>query len=1118
MTTPRYQKPSVTRASDQLTAGSSELTWYNAIPLYEPGFYEGKSPRDYRSSRHGTLSLNHFQRFTDTIYCAVRVDDELNQRSMTICSEEGSILNFFIGGGTEIPHFGLRLRLATKDTENPIHVCVLIWTAWNYDEFEDRRRPTQTPHDGQMFTFSSTLANASLKKVQLTEKSAKACMGIAGGTGYKICWTSFTPPHMRAGLDIPSSKRPSLFSEKQLSAFGKFEAISKARLDFSVITRVRRPSLEESWNGMTSMPSPTLPPYPFYECNYVHGDDLFQAIKQIPPTDDPTIKKHHQRRTWGWQNKRYGGFEDEENLYCQLPSPYTFIVDEREYEALRMIAIIRERDFATKMGNQQWNGHYSFDIFPASDIHKVGGQDFQQYFYGMIEGSPRAKGPAATLEDFEQNTPTPDPGTLLTFDPKKSASSKDDIWEGVVVSSQGILESLGDRKPLNAIFVRLKRPVSHLQGGLALKLSGYVSFASPTPGLVQARRAIRYAMWGNDPFRVPRTNRIKQLLFARDNSTVRFHRKDIPTEQCSVKFIETVTRERRLNEKQIEALQSAFSSGDTWQNFLTLISGPPGTGKTAVSLEIVLHCLENKWPLLIVCGSNHGLDVLANRVAAHLAADKLPTKGIYRLGTESLEAFGMEMPSAFRSCEDEEDQTEDQTGLPQTSRLEKDLRERGILSDALRRLVVASVEEMVVPNRALALTERILAALRSLLSGDKTSRTSSKINDCLWKFVTCQELLRRHSSLSAQSTAVISTSRLCGPDNTFESVRALTNQLKTLWLTLQELYLNDARIVFCTASTSSRKVLRGFQPHYLIIEEASQLVESQSLNPIMRNYSSLKKIILSGDAAQLPPTVLSSGSNECFNLEQVSFFERMIKTGHPDIQLNIQYRMAPDISEHVSQAFYGSNLITDPSCVARPNAQLFAQNIARMFDRKLRPGSSFFLSVDNTSLWRRKGDTSFINPEYVDQICFVVKKLCKAGVKEEDILLLSFYLEERRALSHLIHNICGLKSIVIKSVDASQGSESAFVILSTTRPGSEGGLGFVQNMNRQCVALSRAQDGLLIVGHENMGKGKKGVGYETWNNLVRSHASGGRLVKVVGQSAKVMRVMGISEEKWETVN
>lgn len=121
----------------------------------------------------------------------------------------------------------------------------------------------------------------------------------------------------------------------------------------------------------------------------------------------------------------------------------------------------------------------------------------------------------------------------------------------------------------------------------------------------------------------------------------------------------------------------------------------------------------------------------------------------------------MEMPSAFRYCEDEEDQTDDQTGLPQTSRLEKDLRERGILSDALRRLVVASVEEMVVPNRALALTERILAALRSLLSEDMTSRTSSKINDCLWKFVTCQELLRRHSSLSAQSTAVISTSRSC---------------------------------------------------------------------------------------------------------------------------------------------------------------------------------------------------------------------------------------------------------------------------------------------------------------------------------------------------------------------
>lgn len=186
--------------------------------------------------------------------------------------------------------------------------------------------------------------------------------------------------------------------------------------------------------------------------------------------------------------------------------------------------------------------------------------------------------------------------------------------------------------------------------------------------------------------------------------------------------------------------------------------------------------------------------------------------------------------------------------------------------------------------------------------------TSDKKQDWLWKFITCQELLRRHSSTSAPSTAIVPASRETNLDTaTFElSAEGLAKQQKAIWTQLQELYLQDARIVFCTASTAGRKALRGFRPSYLIVEEASQMVETQALNAIMRNYSSLRKVVLSGDMAQLPPTVLSAKYSECSNLEEVSFFKRMIKTGHPHTQLVMQYRMAPEISKHVSDAFYGS--------------------------------------------------------------------------------------------------------------------------------------------------------------------------------------------------------------------
>lgn len=192
----------------------------------------------------------------------------------------------------------------------------------------------------------------------------------------------------------------------------------------------------------------------------------------------------------------------------------------------------------------------------------------------------------------------------------------------------------------------------------------------------------------------------------------------------------------------------------------------------------------------------------------------------------------------------------------------------------------------------------------------------------------------------------------------------------------------------------------------------------------------------------------------------------MIQTGHPHTQLRTQYRMAPDICKHVSESFYDSKLTTHQSCFNGLKAKDFSTKMASWYD--CRRGTSYFVSVDKSSLWRRKGSTSVLNPEYVDFICGLVSQMIRGGIPQNEILILSFYDEERRALSSLLHDNLHLRAIEVKSVDASQGSESPFVILSTTRPGGQTGIGFVRDRNRQCVALSRAQDGLVIVGHENM--------------------------------------------------
>lgn len=857
-------------------------------------------------------------------------------------------------------------------------------------------------------------------------------------------------------------------------------------------------------------------------------------IKAIPPVTDPTIKHHHRRRKFGWLSMADSGFQETPELLTHTNAPFTVFLNEREYEAIRMIGLLREADAQKETAITQFNNFYEVELFRASDVHNVKGNRLDEYFYGVIDAKSILRDREDAQEMLEQAMPLPQPGTPVTISPKRLKASeeprkvnKNRLWQGVVVSSQGISSIVDRQSSYHAICVRLKRPAIQESIEMRLNLAGFATFGSPNPAIVQARRAIRYAMWGNDHFAVARDNKVKRLLLAHDNATIEFRRHGDLVDQKTGQFINNIQRTR--NEEQIKAIRSAFSDGSLWWNFLSLVTGPPGTGKTSVSVSIAAHCLERKWPLLIVCASNHGLDVITERIIRYMEDKKISMAGFYRLGTDYRESHEMQMPRESSSHARDEDENEDEDDYygrepsPMFRKVDRDLRERGV-DPELRQVVISSMEGITDPSHRFSLRAHITNSLERIMARGQTkqitrdeaaSNISFKERDCLWDFITSQELLRRQGDLFLESTALVPASGSTYADDSppGTSHEKLVREQKRLWLNLQELYLKNAKIVLCTASTAGRKALRGFRPSYLIVEEVSQMVESQALNGIMRNLNGLKKVILSGDTAQLPPTVISRGSNECFNTEQVSLFERMIQTGHPHTQLRTQYRMAPDICKHVSESFYDSKLTTHQSCFNGLKAKDFSTKMASWYD--CRRGTSYFVSVDKSSPWRRKGSTSVLNPEYVDFICGLVSQMIRGGIPQNEILILSFYDEERRALSSLLHDNLHLRAIEVKSVDASQGSESPFVILSTTRPGGQTGIGFVRDRNRQCVALSRAQDGLVIVGHENMAKGHEGHGYDSWRKVIRDHDTAGRLIRRVGNRTKVVGKLAISEKDWE---
>jgi regulator of nonsense transcripts 1 len=100
-------------------------------------------------------------------------------------------------------------------------------------------------------------------------------------------------------------------------------------------------------------------------------------------------------------------------------------------------------------------------------------------------------------------------------------------------------------------------------------------------------------MWGNEHFAVARDNKMKRLLLAHDNSAIEFHRPNDRVDPQTRQFLNGIRGSR--NPRQIDAIRSALSDGREWFNFLSLVTGPTGTGKTSVSLSVYIYITRILW-------------------------------------------------------------------------------------------------------------------------------------------------------------------------------------------------------------------------------------------------------------------------------------------------------------------------------------------------------------------------------------------------------------------------------------------------------------------------------------------------------------------------------------------
>lgn len=250
-----------------------------------------------------------------------------------------------------------------------------------------------------------------------------------------------------------------------------------------------------------------------------------------------------------------------------------------------------------------------------------------------------------------------------------------------------------------------------------------------------------------------------------------------------------------------------------------------------------------------------------------------------------------------------------------------------------------------------------------------------------------------------------------------------------------------------------------------IVDEASKATATETLVPL----ASSRRWVLVGDERQLPPfferALLDSGLRKKFDLsadEARQTLFSVLSERLPDecrFSLTHQHRMHPTIGRLVSNCFYDKSLSSEPRELsgtvktALGAAVVWADTSRRSDRNEVRAGTST----------RNKGEARVI-ATLLDRLQWVAEKNCE----ELNVAVLTGYDAQRREITETLAKgeLDRTKlSVRVATVDAYQGQEADVCIFSVTRSNDQSDYGFLTSDERINVALSRARDGLVIVGN-----------------------------------------------------
>ncbi len=510
----------------------------------------------------------------------------------------------------------------------------------------------------------------------------------------------------------------------------------------------------------------------------------------------------------------------------------------------------------------------------------------------------------------------------------------------------------------------------------------------------------------------------------------------------------------RFTPAQVQAITSGTQSG------LSIVVGPPGTGKTDVATQIInllYHNFTNE-RILLVAHSNQALNQLFKKI---IALD-IDSRHLLRLGHGEEE---LDAEASYSKHGRVESFLDNRSGfLAEVDRLAASVNVQGAhgnsceTADYFSKVFIQPAwsrfwNDAHSPN---ATSESIVEsfpfhAYFSNAPNQPLFSADNPLEDLIATAAGCEHHISR---IFAELESI----------RPFEILRQSRDKANYL-------LVKEARII---AMTSTHAAIRrseiaslGFHYDTLVMEEAAQITEIESFVPCaMQNANPqtgelpLKRIVLVGDHLQNSPIIQNLAFRQYANFEQ-SLFLRLVRLGVPTITLDQQGRCRPSIAE-LFQWRYPS-LTNLPHLDKLPE---FSQaNAGFRYDYQ-------FIDVpDYQGQGEREPSPHFLQnvgeAEYATALYQYMRLL---GYPARNISILATYAGQRALIRDVLEHRCKGNKLfgmprVVTTVDKYQGEQNEYIILSLTRTKS---VGYLRDVRRLTVALSRARLGLYILGRRDL--------------------------------------------------